>query len=65
MILSSLAYITQIRLSFCKSTGETVLDRERERERERERIFVKKKKSKSVRNDFKVKQMIKNDKKSR
>ena len=39
MILSSLAYITQIRLLFCISTGE----REGKRERERERIFIKKK----------------------
>ena len=38
MILSNLAYITPIRLSFCISTGE--------REGERERIFVKKKKKK-------------------
>ena len=36
MILSSLAYITLIRLPFCMSIGE----------RERERIFVKKKKKK-------------------
>ena len=51
MILSSLAYITPIRLSFCISTGE----RESYTEGERERIFVKKKKKKkkkSVRNDF-------------
>ena len=41
MILSSLAYITLIRLSFCISTDE----REYFRQRERERIFVKKKKS--------------------
>ena len=39
MILSSLAYITLIRLPFCMNTGE--------RERERERIFVKKKKKKN------------------
>ena len=61
MILSSLAYITPIRLSFCISNGE------RDLRGGRERIFVKKKKkkkSKSVRNDFKVKQMIKNDKKN-
>ena len=38
MILSSLDYITPIRLSFCINTGE--------RERERERIFVKKKRKK-------------------
>ena len=49
MILSSLAYITLIRLLFCMSAGK----------RERERILVKKKKSKSVGNDFTVKQMIK------
>ena len=49
MILSSLVYITPIRLSFCISTGETG--------GERERIFVKKKKKKkkSVRNYFTVK----------
>ena len=106
MILSSLAYITPIRLSFCISaTRRSLLDRrgeggrkgggEREGEKGRDlldrrgggrgrkreggkeggrgrkgeeggRIFVKKKKiTKSVRNDFKVKQMIKNDKKNK
>ena len=40
MILSSLAYITPIRLPFCISTGEGG------GERERERIFVKKRKKK-------------------
>ena len=35
MILSSLAYVTPIRLSFCTSTGE------------RERIFIKKKKNRN------------------
>ena len=47
IILSSLAYIIPIRVSFCINTGE--------REGERERIFVKKKNSKSVRNDFTIK----------
>ena len=40
MILSSLAYITPVRLSFCISTSL------RQRERKRERIFIKKKKKK-------------------
>ena len=39
MILSSLAYVTPIRLSFCMRTDET----ERERERERENFCKKKK----------------------
>ena len=50
MILSSLAYITLIRLSFCIITGE--------REGEREFSVKKKKKKKkfkSVRNDFTIK----------
>ena len=38
MILSSLAYITPIRLPFCMSTGE----------RERQRIFIKKRKKKKI-----------------
>ena len=46
IILSSLAYITPIRLPFCMSTGD--------RERERENFCKKKKNSKSVKNDFTV-----------
>ena len=67
MILSSLAYITPIRLSFCISTDERESFRQRERENFVFRLKKKKKKknSKSVRNDFKVEQMIKNDKKTR
>ena len=42
MILSSLAYVAPIRLSFCISTGE----KEREREREREKEFLLRKKKK-------------------
>ena len=52
MILSSLAYITPIRLLFCMCTDDT--HREKERGRERERIFVKRKMSKSVINHFTV-----------
>ena len=57
IILSSLAYITPIRLSFCISTGEREGGRGRERGerggRGREKFSLKKK-SKSVRNDFTV-----------
>ena len=66
--LSSLAYITPIRLSFCISTDEKESYRQREkREREnfRKKKNKKKKIAKSVRNYFKVKQMIKNDEKTR
>ena len=51
MILSSLANITSLTLSFCISTGE------REGGRERERIFVKKEKKKKFNRskDFTVK----------
>ena len=53
-MLSSLAQLTSIKLSFCVPTGE------RERgggggERERENLKKKKKKSKSVKNHFIVK----------
>ena len=48
MILTSLAYVTQIRLSFCSSTGERAGAREREREREREKFHKKKKKKKKL-----------------
>ena len=70
MILSSLAYITPIRLSFCISTGERESypegGRGRERERERENFCKeKKKKIQNRSNDFTFKYMIKNDKKNK
>ena len=53
MILSSLAYITPIRLLFCISTGPVRgSPRLRGREREREFSLKKKKKKRLVRNDF-------------
>ena len=57
MILSNLVYITPIRLSFCISPMRRSL---LVRGGERENFLKRKKITKSVRNDFKVKQMIKN-----
>ena len=54
-MLSSLAQLTSIKLSFCVPTGEREEEEEEERERENFQKKKKKKKSKSVKNHFIVK----------